>query len=76
MLEMNINDLDQFGIPFSRSFMPEYELLMLFERIGLTVAEASQKRKDGTLPKYIADAWEQYDALQKAKAQQRQDDEA
>jgi hypothetical protein len=69
-----IYDLDQFGVPFSRSFVPEYELLRLFESIGLTVVEASQKRRDKTLPKDIADAWDQYDALQDAKYKLRCDE--
>jgi hypothetical protein len=72
-----IDDLDQFNVPFSRSFVPEYELIRLLESIGLTVEEASKRRKDGTLPKDIAAAWDQYAALQEAKAhRRREEDEA
>lgn len=72
---MNIDDLDQFGVPFSRSFVPEHELLLLLDSVGMTVADASRKRKDGTLPKDVADAWDQYDALQEAKAMKRRDED-
>jgi hypothetical protein len=68
---MDMDDLDQFGVPWSRSWVPEMELVALFESVGLTVSEASIKRKRGTLPKGIADVWDQHDALQEKKAEQR-----
>lgn len=62
-----LDKLDQFGTPFSESFVPEYELIRLIESFDLTLEQASLKRKEGTLPKIIVDVWSQYDALQMAK---------
>ena len=64
---MKIDDLDKFGVPFSRSFVPEACLISLFDRFGLTVDEAVQKRKEGDLPKDVLDAWAEYDKLQQEK---------
>lgn len=53
--------------------------ILMQERIaqhGLTVAEASQLRKQGSLPEELASAWDEYDAWLARWCSSKADDEA
>lgn len=59
--------VDRFGVPMRRSFAPESDLIDMIHGAGLTLEDASKMRKSGQLPTHISLAWEQYDALNKAR---------
>ncbi len=66
-MTINLDDKDQFGVPWRKSFVPEHDIVTLIHSLGLTVEEASQRRKAGNLPEEILAAWNQYDALNKER---------
>jgi len=64
---IDLDKKDRLGIPMSRSWQPEFDLISMIESLGLTVDQAALKRKSGDLPANILAAWDEYDALNKAR---------
>ena len=58
-----LDDLDRFGVPLRKSFLPESDLVDLIHLHGMTVAQASERKKTGDLPEDILFVWGNYDEL-------------
>jgi hypothetical protein len=66
-MAIDLNAKDRLGVPMSRSWQPEFDLLARLEALGLSVDEAVKLRKTKELPQAVLDDWDKYDALNKAR---------
>lgn len=64
---VNLDEKDQFGVPWRDSIVPDYELVELIHSLGLTADQASEMRHQGNLPVFVLRAWDEYDKLNKAR---------
>lgn len=64
---IDLEKKDRIGVPYSRSFEPEFDLIRMFESLGLSVDQAAARRKSGNLPTNIMNAWQAYDELNRAR---------
>lgn len=58
---------DFLGVPLKTSFTPEFVMLKLLDKIGLTVSEAVELRKENKLPDYISKSWDYYDEFNRQR---------
>ena len=64
---IDLKATDRLGVPMSRSFQPEFDLLSSLEAISLSVDDAVKLRKTKELPHAVLVAWDQYDELNRAR---------